>query len=83
MTIQQDNRPTMHPTEPEATFRITSAYEGHGPVNIRANYVKCDEERYPGWTLLKNGRHQVVAMVRSDAAHLIQRIDDDQDGARA
>lgn len=64
------------PTLPMAIWEIIYR-PGEGPTDsetVRAAYA-CGEERLPGWTILKDGQHQIVKMVRGDAVAAISRRD--------
>ncbi len=56
-----------------ADWVIRTADASH-TIKVRAAYPVCDE-KMPGWTVLKDHNHKIVAAVRSDAAISIERAD--------
>lgn len=64
------------PTPEMATWEITYRPGAAPEVSekVQAAYA-CGEDRLPGWTILKDGQHQIVKMVRGDAVASISRLD--------
>lgn len=58
-------------------YEVTLGLESLPAYKIRAAYVAVDERLFPGWTQLKAEGGTIVALVRSDPAVLIRRLDDD------
>jgi len=54
------------PPSDETVWRILFADTGLPPVQVRAAYATRDD-KLDGWTVLKDHRHKIVALVRDPA----------------